>query len=153
MGRATFWIVSGFLFLWGVAYAGLVIFTFNIAGPEHWQSLVEQGRIKAEYAEYIAQIPAWAVALTYLCAASRFVGGLGLVLRRAWALPAYSLSLLAVATLMFRGFVLADVGSVIRTSQIWLEVGFLLLSVFAVWWTAHHRRTGKLLASSEATLL
>jgi hypothetical protein len=143
-GRATFWVVSTFLFLWGVAYAGLVIFTFALSGPEHWQSLVAQGRIKPEYAVYIANIPAWAMLLTCLAAASRFAGGLGLMLRKSWAVPAYGASLVLVAVLMFRGFVLADVASVIRTSQIWLEAAFMALSIFAVWWARRHRHSGRL---------
>ncbi|MFK8053472.1 MAG: hypothetical protein AB8F65_10915 [Woeseiaceae bacterium] len=36
---------------------------------------------------------------------------------------------------MFQGFVLADVASVIRSSQVMLEFGFLAISLFAVWFS------------------
>ncbi len=133
-GTLAHWIISGFLFLWGVAYAGLVAFSFGLATPEHWQDLVAEGRITADYAAYIARIPGWVVAITIAAAATRFLGGLSLLFNRAWALPLYAVSLALVVVIMFRGFVLADVASVIRRSQVVLEIVFLLLSVFAVWY-------------------
>ncbi|MCB8979350.1 MAG: hypothetical protein H6657_18210 [Ardenticatenaceae bacterium] len=51
-------VVTGFLLLWVAAYAGLVIFSFVTSSPEHWAKLIADGRIKAEYAAYIANIPA-----------------------------------------------------------------------------------------------
>lgn len=141
-GSVVYWTISGCLFIWGLAYAGLVVFSFILSTPEDWASLVEQGRIKAEYAEYINNIPRWVVVLTAGAALTRFAGGVGLLLQKGWALPAYSLSLFLVIVLMFRGFVLADVASVIRTSQIWLEAGFLALSVFAVWWAYFNVNVG-----------
>lgn len=127
-----------------MAYAGLVIFSFVVATPEHWEGLVEQGRITSEYADYIATIPHWVIVLTFLAGLTRLLGGIGLLLQKMWALPAYGVSAILVALLMFRGFVLADVASVIRTSQIWLEAGFLSLSVFAVWWSRHQTLSGVL---------
>ena len=141
----SYWIFSVFLFVWGLAYAGLVIFTFVVSTPSHWQSLIAEGRITAQYAEYIANIPTWVVLTTFLAATSRLLGGFGLLAQKAWAFPAYAVSLLLVLILMFRGFVLADVASVIRTSQIWLEAGFLLLSVAAVWWARYQIGAGRLL--------
>lgn len=135
MGNAiVFWGVSGFLFLWGTAYLGLVAFTFFFAGPEHWATLVAQGRIKAQYATYIQNIPQWVTVITVLAALTRFSGGVALLLKNGWAFALYSVSLVLVAVLMFRGFFLADVASVIRRSQVFLEIGFLLCSVFAVWY-------------------
>ena len=135
MVPVSFWIVSGLLFLWGAAYAGLVFFTFFIATEDHWVNLVAQGRIKGEYAVYISQIPDWIIAITVLAAATRFLGGLLLLLRNVWAIYLYAGSLVFVVIIMFRGFILADVANVIRGSQITLEMGFLFLSFFAVYYS------------------
>lgn len=110
----VFWCISGFLFLWGLAYLGLVIFTFFVATPEHWTSLVAEGRIRAEYAVYISNIPVWVVSITLVAALTRFGGGVALLLQSNAALPIYGVSFVFVAIIMFRGFVLADVASVIR---------------------------------------
>lgn len=140
----VFWCISGFLFLWGLAYLGLVVFSFFVATPEHWASLVSEGRIKAEYAVYISEIPAWVVGITMLAALSRFTGGVALLMQSNWALPAYVVSFLLVALIMFRGFVFADVASVIRTSQVFLEIAFLGISGFAVWYSYFHNNDGTL---------
>lgn len=129
-----FWLIAGFLVFWGLMYAGLVVFTFAIATPEHWAGLVAEGRIRAEYAEYISRIPGWIIAMTIVAAITRLAGGAALLMQKTWALPLYAVSLCFVSVIMFRGFVLADVASVIRASQVVLEVAFLLISVFAVWY-------------------
>jgi uncharacterized membrane protein len=54
------------------------------------------------------------------------------------------MSLCLVVVIMFRGFVLADVASVIRTSQLILEIGFLLISIFAVWFSSRETGNGVL---------
>jgi hypothetical protein len=45
---------------------------------------------------------------------------------------------------MLRGFVLADVASVIRGAQIVLEFVFLSISVFAVWYANRQIQNGVL---------
>lgn len=119
--------------MWGVTYAGLVVFTFFMATPEHWAALVADGRIRAEYATYIGEIPGWAILITVFVAMTRLLGAVALLMHKSWALPVYGVSLSLVVVIMFRGFVLANVASVIRPSQIVLEFAFLLISVFAVW--------------------
>ncbi|NNF66818.1 MAG: hypothetical protein HKM98_04855, partial [Gammaproteobacteria bacterium] len=97
-------LVSGFLLLWALAYAGLVVFSFLVAGPEHWQAQVDSGRISAEYVVYIEQIPVWAILLTFIVAISRLLGALSLVYRPQWSLALFSLSLLGTVIVMYRGF-------------------------------------------------
>lgn len=136
---ASFWLISYCLLAWGLAYAGLVAFSFFVATPDDAAALVAEGVIKPEYADYIAAIPAWVIGVTLLAAITRVLGAMGLVARRAWAFTYYVISLLCVVIIMFRGFVLADVASVIRTSQIGVEILFLVLSIFAVWFSARSK--------------
>ena len=141
---ALHWLVTGFLLLWGTTYAGLVVFTFGISTPNHWAALVSEGRITAAYAEYIAQIPGWVVVITVIAAVTRLFGAIFLLLRLHWAFLLYAVSLGFVTVIMFRGFVLADVASVIRGSQVVLEVVFLSISVFAVWYAHVQSQNGVL---------
>lgn len=142
--RGFHWLVTGFLLLWGLAYAGLVVFTFGLSTPEHWAALVVEGRITAAYADYIARIPGWVVVITAVAALTRLLGAIALLLRSARALHLYAVSLALVVVIMFRGFVLADVASVIQSSQVALEIAFLLISVFAVWYARKQTRSGVL---------
>lgn len=141
----VFWCISGFLFLWGVAYFGLVIFSFFVATPEHWATLVSEGRIKAEYAIYISGISAWVIGITLIAALTRLFGGVALLMHNSWAFPSYGVSFILVTVIMFRGFVLADVASVIRESQVALEIAFLAISGFAVWYAYVNTNNGTLI--------
>lgn len=126
-----FWIIAGILLLWAVAYAWLTFFSFVLADAGDWSAMVDKGYILPEYVDYIGRIPFWAVGLTAIAAVTRLAGAAGLVLRKRWSTWAYGLSLFCVIIIMFRGFVLADITSVIRTSQIWVEALFMGLSLFA----------------------
>ncbi|MEM7765131.1 MAG: hypothetical protein AAF290_13775 [Pseudomonadota bacterium] len=138
-----FWPIALALAVWGLAYLGLVVFTFFVASPSHWHALVVDGRITQAYADYINRIPDWVVGLTLVTAVTRLCGGVGLLLQQTWSFHVYALSGLCTIAIMFRGFFLADVASVIRRSQVMLEIVFLLLSLFAVWfsWWALIRRS------------
>ena len=140
----VFWCISLFLLLWALAYLGLVTFTVFNATLDHKAALVSEGRIKAEYAAYISEIPQWAIWTTVVAALTRLFGGVALLMHKSLAFPLYGISIFLVAVIMFRGFVLADVASVIRGSQVVLEIGLLLISIFAVWFAYANTNNGKL---------
>jgi hypothetical protein len=135
-----YWVVSSTLLLWGLAYAFLVIFTFVLSSTEDWAELVASGVIRQEYADYIARIPAWVIAVTEIVAVTRLLGAVALLFRRSWAFPVYVASMILVFIIMYRGFVLANVASVIRSSQVGVEILFIALSIFAVWF-AHRAKS------------
>lgn len=137
-----YWLVAGLLLFWGLSYGGLVLFSFLLATPEHWSNLVAEGAIKQEYAEYIARIPTWVKIITVLAAITRLAGAIALCLGKAWAYASYAISLIFVCVIMFRGFVLEDVAQVIRGSQVVLEMVFLMISLFAVWWAKRQIKAG-----------
>ncbi|NNC77672.1 MAG: hypothetical protein HKN77_06865 [Woeseiaceae bacterium] len=140
-----YWFVTGFLIVWGLAYTGLVVFSFLLSTEDHWAELVAQGRITAEYAAYISEIPGWAVFLTMVIALTRLLGGIALAFQSSWAVPIYAISLCIVCVIMFRAFVLADVASVIHTSQVFLEAGVMALSIFSVWFSYRQHHLGILI--------
>lgn len=138
------WAVTVFLLLWGLAYAGLVVFTFVLSSPDHWSKLVAEGRITAEYAEYISRIPNWVVAITFIAALTRLLGAVALVFESSFALHSYAISLCFVIVIMYRGFVIANVANVIRNSQKLLELAFLAISFLAVWYAYKQVENGVL---------
>ncbi|MEM1192368.1 MAG: hypothetical protein AAGH42_03130 [Pseudomonadota bacterium] len=70
--------------------------------------------------------------MTVVLAGLRITGGIGLFWRQRWCVPVYGAALLLTAIIMIRGFVFADVASVIRPSQIGIEILFIVISIFAV---------------------
>ncbi len=141
-GSLAYWVISTGLLLWGVVYAGLVVFTFVVATPEDLIALADDGQIKPEYVEYIGQIPHWAIAATAIVAATRLLGGIGLIMRRAWAVPLYAVSFAFFIIIFVRAFVFADITNVIRESQVAVELLFVVLSAFAVWFARKMRSDG-----------
>ncbi|MFK7915513.1 MAG: hypothetical protein AB8B93_16475 [Pseudomonadales bacterium] len=61
-----YWVVAACLLLWGLAYAGLSLFSFVFADSQDWSAMVRDGRILPEYVEYIGRIPGWVIGLTFL---------------------------------------------------------------------------------------
>jgi hypothetical protein len=138
-----FWIVSGALLLWGLGGASIYVAYF-IETPTEFARTAEIAANRDAYAEYIANIPWWAIGAGIVAAITRLVGAAGLLLRRTWALPLYVVSLAFFVVALFRAFVLADVASVMSGPHIATEVVFVGLSAFAVWFARWGRASGML---------
>lgn len=136
-----FWVISVALLLWGLAGASIYTAYF-IETPEEFASSAESAANAQAYADYVENIPAWAIAVGIVAAATRLLGAICLLARRAWALPLYMVSLVFLLAAMFRAFILANVASVMRGSHIAIEVVFIVLSVFAAWFARRSRSKG-----------
>jgi hypothetical protein len=129
----AYWVISSLLLLWGIGYAVLIAEAFYVMRPEDFDRLVSAGMILPGYDDYVHHLPQWIVALTLLKGFTRLAGGIGLVLRRRWAVTMYSLSLALSCMIFFRGFLLDSRASFEAPTQIGLDVGFFCLSVYAVY--------------------
>ena len=122
-----YWAISGGLFFWAVAYAGLVYFSFTSSSPETLESLVTNGIIRQTYADYILAIPTWVKVMTIALAGLRLIAGAGLLFKQKWSFQVYVLALLFTSIIMFRAFFFADVISVIRPTQVAVEGLFIVV--------------------------
>ena len=68
-----------------------------------------------------------------LAAVTRLLGAISLLLRRAWALPLFTVSTLFFLVALYRAFVLAGVASVMSAGHIATELVFLTLGILAIW--------------------
>ncbi len=138
-----FWIISIALLLWGLGGASMYVAYF-IETPGEFAETAETAVNRQAYAAYVANIPSWAIAVGMIAAATRLLGAIGLLLRRAWALPLYVISAVLFLIALYRGFVLANAASVMSGSHIAVELVFLGLSVFAVWFAKANKSGGVL---------
>jgi hypothetical protein len=138
-----YWVVSIALLLWSVAGASIYVAYF-VETPQQFAQTAEAPENRQAYAEYVAAIPLWAIAVGIIAAAARLLGAVGLLLRRAWALPLYVVSLIFFLAALYRAFIIADVASVMSGAHIAVEFVFLGLSVFAVWFAYAQRAVGVL---------
>jgi len=139
----TFWVTAGILLLWGMGGASIYIAYF-LETPQEFALTAETSANRDAYAEYIANIPLWAIAVGIIAAVARLLGAIALLLRNAWALPLYLVSLPFLLVALFRAFVLADVAKVMSLGHIATEGVFVTLSVFAVWFSYKFKANGTL---------
>ncbi len=138
-----YWAVVSILFLWALGGASIYV-AYIVETPEEFAQAAETAENRQGYAEYVAAIPAWAIAVGIIAAAARMVGAIGFLLQRTWALPAYVISLVFFLVALYRAFVLANVSRVMSPAHIAIEILFLALTVFAIWFAYKCNSTGLL---------
>lgn len=136
-----FRVISIVLLLWGVAGASIYV-AYLVETPDEFASTAESAANRDAYARYVAEIPWWAIAVGIIAAVARLLGALGLLLRRAWALPLYVISLVFFMAALYRAFFLANVASVMSSGHIATEGVFLALSAFAIWFAHRGKALG-----------
>ncbi len=141
VSSVSFWVVSIALLLWGLGGA-LIYIAYFIETPEEFAQAAETIANRQAYADYVANIPYWAIAVGMLAAVTRLLGAIGLLLRRDWALPLYIISVVFFLGALYRGFVLANVSNVMSGLHITVELVFLALSIFAVWFARENKSKG-----------
>lgn len=136
-----FWVISVALLLWGFAGASIYI-TYFIETPEEYAEMVETVASRQAYADYVANIPFWAITVGIIAAAARLLGAIGLLLRRAWVLPLYFISLVFFLVALYRAFILANAASAMSGPHIAIQLVFVALSIFAVWFAYENKSRG-----------
>jgi len=137
----SFWVISIALLLWGLGGASIYVAYF-VETPQEFALTAETAANRQAYADYISNIPAWAITVGIIAAVTRLFGAIALLLRRAWALPLYSISVVFFIAALYRAFVLANVASVMSASHIAVELVFLTLSIFGVWFARNNKIKG-----------
>ncbi len=140
---AAYWVIAVILLLWALGGASIYVAYF-VESPQQFSMTAEDAEHREAYAEYIANIPAWAIAVGIIAAAARLLGAIGLLLRRAWAVPLYVISAIFFLAALYRAFVLAGVAKVMSAPHIAVEVVFLFLSLFAIWFSLRSKAKGVL---------
>jgi len=117
---------------------------YFVETPTEFAQTAERASHRARYAEYVANIPWWAIAVGIIAAIARFFGALSLLLRRTWAIPLYEISAAFFLLALYRAFVLAKVGNIMSGGHVSIEVVFLFLSGFAIWYSFRQKSKGVL---------
>ncbi len=140
----VYWAVVAALVLWAVFGLSIYVFYFFVETPAEFAKTAEDAAHSEVYARYVANIPAWALALAALAALARFLGALCLVLRRRVAVALYTASLILFLATLFRAFVLDTAASAMSAPHIGVEVAFVLLGAFAIWFSFRSQTKGVL---------
>ena len=138
-----FWVVSVALLLWGIGGASIYV-AYLLETPDEFARSAESPENREAYAQYVSSIPAWATGVGIVAAIARLLAALCLLIRRAWALPLYIVSLIFFSIALYRAFVVANAATVMSGAHIGVQIVFLALSVFAIWFTVQKKSNGVL---------
>ena len=136
-----FWLASVALLLWGLGGASIYVAYF-VETPQQFAQTAEASENRQAYAAYVATIPPWAIAAGIVAAATRLLGAVALLLRRRWALPLYVASLAFFLVALYRAFVLANAAKAMGGTHIAIELAFVTLGAFGVWFAHVNRSRG-----------
>ena len=107
----TFWIVGGAALIWNLI--GLVFYIGHVTiSPEALAAMPQAQQ------DFFTETPTWATAAFALGVNAGVLGSLFLLLRKAWAVPMFVLSLVAVVVQDIDAFVLRDGFSVVGVNGI-----------------------------------
>ena len=127
-----FWILTVILLLWGMI-GMYVYYGFVTSTPESMSKYVTTGTYSQAYANYLLAEPAWSTAVFALAVCTGILGALCLILRRAWAVPLYTLSLLFIIISLSKMFLLDKVHNLMSSGQVGMEGIVFCLGILAVW--------------------
>ena len=97
----NFWIIGGAALVWNLI--GVLIYVQNVTmSPEQLATM------SPEVQAFFAATPSWAISATAIAVNAGVIGSLLLLLRKAWAVPSYFISLLAIVVQDIEAFAMRD---------------------------------------------
>ena len=131
----TFWIVGIIALTWNIIGVITYLMTVTI-GPDALADMPE-----AERALY-TNIPTWVTSAYAIAVFSGLLGCVFLLMRKAWALPVFIISLAAILVQMAYTLFVSEVISVQGIGAIGLPIFVILVAAYLVWHTHSARQKG-----------
>ena len=102
------------------------------------------GQFTEQQRAYFESFPAWFVAVWAIGVWSAFAGSVGLLLARAWAVPAFALSIAGLAISTLYSFVLSDGAKVMGSAGVFMTVFIWVVALALLAYAVRQRRNGVL---------
>lgn len=132
-----FWGVAAAALLWNLL--GLFAYIMQVtATPADW----ERGGYTPEQIAMLSAIPAWATAASGLATTTGVLGCVGLLLRKAWCVPLFIVSFLALLVQDLSAFVLTDTVGTFGMVPVYIQSAVLLIAIFLIWYSTRCRSKG-----------
>jgi len=131
----SFWTIGIVAVVWNLI--GVLSYLMSVtAGPEALASLPE-----AERSLY-TDIPAWATSAYAIAVFGGLLGSIGLLIRKAWAVPLFVVSLVAVVVQMGHAFFMTALLEVKGASGAILPLLVLAIAAYLAWYSRTARARG-----------
>jgi hypothetical protein len=132
----AFWIIAGVALLWNLI--GLMLYYMQVSATDE---LLRAAYGDAEY-EYLSSIPAWVTSAYAIAVTAGVLGCILLLMRKAWAIPVFIVSLVAILVQDTYSFVLSDAMKVFGTGVIVIPIVVLIIAVGLVFYSRAARDNG-----------
>ena len=127
----SFWFVSGAALIWNLF--GFLVYLMQVsATPEQLAQAYTP-----EQVEFMQAVPKWATSAFALAVTTGVLGCLSLLFRKAWAVPLFVISLLAVLVEDVNSFVLNDVIAVFGTTPAIIQATVLIIAVALIFYSRY----------------
>ena len=130
-----FWIVSVLALVWNLIGVASYLMTTTM-GPDTLNAMSE-----AERSLY-TDVPPWATAAFAIAVFGGLLGCVALLLRKAWAVPVFVISLVAILVQMGHAFFMSAMLEVRGTGATILPTLIIVVAVYLVWFSRSARSRG-----------
>ena len=132
----AFWIIAGVALVWNIL--GISIFYMQVSAPPE---VLQAAYSEAEY-EFLSTIPAWATSAYAVAVATGVLGCILLLMRKAWAIPVFIVSVAAIIVQDAYSFVIADAIEVFGVGVVALPIVVLVIAIGLVFYSRSAKDKG-----------
>ena len=127
----SFWLISGAALIWNLF--GMIIYVGQVsATPEG----LAAANYTAEQIAFLETTPAWVTSAFAISVTTGVLGCVALLLRKAWALPLFVISLVAVLAQNIYSFIIKDVTTVFGTTPVIIQSMVIVIGAALIWYAA-----------------
>lgn len=119
----TFWVISAVGLIWNLL--GVMNFFGQTFMDDETMAAMPQ-----EQQDLLLAVPTWMTIVFAIAVFSGTLGCIGLLKKKAWAVPVFLASLLFIAIQVFYNLITIDIGAVFGPSAIYVTVAILVIAVF-----------------------
>jgi hypothetical protein len=135
----TYWIISGAALIWNLLGLFMYVST-RTATPETYAA---QGYTPEQIA-FINATPEWALSAFAISVTAGVLASLFLLLRKAWALPTFILSFVAVVAVNINNFVLMNTVEVLGMVPVYIQTLVIVIAILLILYSRSAKAKGLL---------
>ncbi|MDX1516714.1 MAG: hypothetical protein R3288_07735 [Woeseiaceae bacterium] len=132
-----FWVISGIALVWNLL--GVAAYLMHVSlGPDDFAAMSE-----AEAALY-TDAPSWVTGAYAIAVFGGALGCVGLLLRKAWALPVFVVSMVGILAQMGYSLLVQNTIEVMGASIVIMPLVIIAIGAYLIWFSQRSRSTGVL---------
>lgn len=130
-----FWIISIVALVWNLL--GIMSYIMQVSmTPEQLAAMQDAERL------LYTDIPAWVTGAYAIAVFGGTLGSIGLLLRKAWAVPVFVVSLVAIVIQMGHALLMTNAVAVLGPAAAVMPIVITAIAVFLVWYAQSARKKG-----------